>query len=112
MTRAEIRRQNRENEKKTAVYTLTAGQIEEIKRDCTSKGIEAAFMLMLSLPLLVLHDKFGFGNKRLTQFITELDRLRDCTNEDRLTLKDIVDEVYRSTGIKLEGRLNGRKLEL
>ena len=54
--RAEMRRQKH---KKETTYTLTASQIQAIKDEATKKAVSEAFILMLGLPTMVIHDYFG-----------------------------------------------------
>lgn len=63
MNRAERRRSKRTAEK-PKTYVLTADQIEQMKAD----AIGQAFGMLLAIPNLVLHDKFGFGQVRLDRF--------------------------------------------
>lgn len=63
MNRAERRRAKRAAEK-PKTYVLTEDQIQQLKREAT----EQAFQMLLAIPALVLHDKFGFGQVRLDRF--------------------------------------------
>ncbi len=63
MNRAERRRAKRTAEK-PKTYVLTDDQIQQIKFE----AMEYAFRMLLAVPSLVLHDKFGFGRIRLDRF--------------------------------------------
>lgn len=62
MNRAERRRSAVQQKPKT--YVLTEDQITKIKNDAVSEAILA----LLTIPVIVLHDKFGFGQIRLDRF--------------------------------------------
>lgn len=63
MNRAERRRAKRTAEKKRT-YVLTDDQIRQLKFE----AVKEAFTMLLAIPSLVLHDKFGFGRIRLDRF--------------------------------------------
>jgi len=65
--RAERRRQKRQEKPK--VYTLTQDQIDQMKKDAANEATEKAFRMFMSIPLMVLHDKFGFGRIRGSRFM-------------------------------------------
>ena len=92
MNRAELRRQARESKKSKAVYNLTEAQIKEIKHKATEEAIDTAFILMLGLPCMVLHDKFSMimrREKRLENFTEAVLELYEAYNEDYISLEDI-----------------------
>ena len=62
MNRAERRRNARSEKPKT--YVLTEDQITKMKNDAVSE----AMLALLTIPVVVLHDKFGFGQVRLDRF--------------------------------------------
>jgi hypothetical protein len=68
MNRAE-RRKNKLSAEKPKTYTLTMDQIEKIKYDAVDEATYKAFLMFLSIPVMVLHDKFGFGKQRLGKFM-------------------------------------------
>ncbi len=67
MNRAERRKAAKEGKvvNAPAVYHLTQEQIDKMKADAKAEG----FTMALSIPVMVLHDKFGFGNIRATRFM-------------------------------------------
>lgn len=52
--RAEVRRQQKNLQKKQKVYTLTQAQIDKIRSDTMEEAVNQAMVLMLTLPLKVL----------------------------------------------------------
>lgn len=47
--------------KKEPVVNIKAADVQKIKQDASKEAADKAFLLMLGLPVMVLHDKFGFG---------------------------------------------------
>ena len=81
MNRAELRRLNRDKLKTQKVYTLTQEEINKmvsasVERIVQTKfqkllaeEVDKAFVVMMTLPSVALHDTFGFGKERLTRFM-------------------------------------------
>lgn len=67
MNRAERRRNARQEKPRT--YVLTEDQIRQIKRDAVREATRRAFLMFLAIPVMVLHDKFGFRKTRLSRFM-------------------------------------------
>lgn len=104
MGRAERRRQSKASSQKQAVYHLTSAQIDAIKQDAADRAIDTAFILMLGLPVMVLHDKFDKiwkKEKRLEHFTDELLELFDSFQKGYFTLDDILKTLKNETGIDI-----------
>lgn len=67
MNRAERRKAGKTEKVKT--YVLTEDQIQKMKDDAAREATAKAFKMLLSVPVMVLHDKFGFGHIRLDRFM-------------------------------------------
>lgn len=63
------RRKNKLSADKPKTYVLTEDQIEQMKRDAVNEATRKAFLMFMSIPVMVLHDKFGFGIRRLSRFM-------------------------------------------
>jgi len=59
---------------------------------------------MLGLPLMVLHDKWGFGKVRGERFIEQVLDLYDSFEKGYLSLDDIHNCLWEEGGIKLVDR--------
>lgn len=68
MNRAE-RRKNKQSAQKPKTYVLTEDQINKMKMDAVNEATHKAFLMFLSIPVMILHDKFGFGKQRLSKFM-------------------------------------------
>ena len=58
-----------EKKSRTPTYNHTLAQIEDMKKKAVQEATEAAWVLMLGLPLMDLRDNFGFGGTRLTRHL-------------------------------------------
>ena len=71
---------------------------------------DKAFLLMLGLPVMVLHDKFGFGPVRCERFTDAVLELYDSFEKGYVSLEDIHLTLKEETGITIvsDGRLKDR----
>lgn len=74
---------------------LTPKQIKKAKDDATLQAVNITNIL----PLKVLRDEFGFGKKRLQQYIDALNYQIEAFNQGYVSLKDIVDMINEETGL-------------
>lgn len=91
----------KKEKKKVARYNLTWNQIENIKLKATSEAMDFAFRQMMLLPLMVLRDKYGYGAKRLEEFIDNVADMLDSYNKGYLDLDDIEKALKEETGIEV-----------
>ena len=75
---------------KPATYTLTREQLENIKNEITNKAIEESFIMMMGLPVIALHDHYGFGKKRLSDFTDVVFGLYEDVQSGEITLNDVI----------------------
>lgn len=85
--------------KPVATYQFTADQLEVIKEEGVKRGVERAYLLMLAIPVMVIHDKFGelmrkkdrenkFADLCITLYkqyadgYVSIDDLRQCLEEE------------------------------
>jgi hypothetical protein len=95
--RAEMRR---EKHKKETTYSLTASQIQQIREEAIQESMTTAFKLMLGLPTMVIHDKFGYlmkKEKREETFLNWLLNYYDGYCRGFFTLEDI-DKILKDEG--------------
>ncbi len=102
MNRAERRRQLKDNIKTETTYNLKTSDIVDIKTDTAKQAISMALNMMIALPVLVLHDKFGFGPKRTEKLIDEIKLLYDSFDQGYLTIEDMKNTIYEELGIKID----------
>lgn len=85
--------------KKNQKISLTGRQITKIKEDARNESI--IFARMFSM--LVLRDKFSFGQKRLVRFIENFDEELKAYSEGYIELIDIADMLREETKIDMRG---------
>lgn len=75
---------------------LTMRELEEamvpIKENCLDT--------MMAMSVMVLRDEFGFGKKRIEQFIDRLSLKANCLGE-YVKWRDIVTQLEEETGVKI-----------
>ena len=102
MNRAERRRIQKKQNKKEPIYNISQDHINKIKADAYEKATTTAMVLLLSLPIKVLKEHYGWGYKRLPEFAEFLtDAYQDFCDSGR-SLEEEVDYIYKMTGIKIE----------
>ncbi|MBU5627719.1 hypothetical protein KQI82_12445 [Oscillibacter sp. MSJ-2] len=104
MNRAERRRKGAAV-KKEAVWNIKASDIQKMKRDASRDAANLAFSMMLGLPVMVLHDKFGFGPVRCERFTDAVLELYDSFEKGYVSIEDIHGTLKEETGITIEPEL-------
>ena len=79
------RKLRRELAKKGNLETVVAGAITETQQKIRFDTIND----LMIMSLMVLHDKYGFGEKRLKKFHTEIASLGECLIAGTVNLDDI-----------------------
>lgn len=102
--------------KSAPTYTLTADQIQALKQEAYDKSWEEynsriesvkkeatdrAFRAVIAVPMVVLHDKLGFGVVRANRFLDWMMTWLRAINDDPGTLMELQELVYEFYGIKL-----------
>ena len=64
--------------------------------------IKEMFGNALTILLWVLHDKFGFGNKRLERLIDEIDKFNEDFNAGLIDPKELIEQLEEETKIKIK----------
>lgn len=86
---------------------IKARGVIPIKTAATLKELEKAtepyklcmYETFLCMTLMVLHDQFGFGNKRCQDFVNRWNLKTDCMANGLVQWKDMVDTVKDEIGI-------------
>ncbi len=97
--RAERRRQKRQEKPK--VYMLTQDQIDQMKKDAVDEATAKAFRMFMSIPLMVLHDKFGFGRIRGSRFMDYVLIWYESIQRGETSLAEIIKIAEDLTGVKV-----------
>lgn len=99
MNRKEKRDKGIKEKEKT--YTLKQSDINEIKLNATKNAIDSAFYLTMAIPLLILHDKHDYGNKRATKVLMECKDYFESVSSGYITIMDVVKQVKEDLQIDL-----------
>ncbi len=94
MNRADRRKSGVKEKPKT--YTMTDAQLAQVRKDAQAEW----FLMQLAIPALVLHDKFGFGENRLNDFINPCLTWMQCVHDGEATMEEIVAECEKLANIK------------
>ena len=81
--------------------TPTLARMTQIRKD--NMLISAAGKANMIISLMVLHDKFGYGEKRLNKFIDEYYKQLDAYNSGYVeSVNDFTDVLKEECGIELK----------
>lgn len=86
--------------KKNPNITIRESDIRRLKKECTENATNYAIILLLS----VMHDKWGFGKKRLSRILSQLDSLADGISGGYVNLKDLRTMIEDECGIVVINR--------
>jgi Ca2+-binding EF-hand superfamily protein len=100
MNRAERRRRGIKG--KEPIINLKSSNISKIKADATTQAVDTAFIMMLSIPLMVLRDKYGFGKKRLEKFSDYALELYDSFDKGYVSLDDLIEVLKEEVGVEVK----------
>ena len=98
MNRAERRRSAKQQEK-PKTYVLTEDQIAQMKRDAVNEATRKAFLMFMAIPVMVLHDKFGFGKIRAGRFMDYALVWFESVHENETGLMELVEIAEKECGI-------------
>lgn len=101
MNRAERRKNAITTKPKT--YVLTDDQIRKIKQEAVTEATRKAFLMFMSIPVMVLHDKFGFRKVRLSRFMDYALVWFESVHNDETRLMDLVKICEVECGIETLG---------
>ena len=115
MNRAERRKSGIKESVKT--YTLNESQIKKIKDDAVKEAIDTAFIYMLGLPVMIIHDKYPQlmkkvvdGKGREERFADLLLDLYDSVDKGYVSFEDLKDCLKEECGIEIEQRFKEKRL--
>ena len=114
MNRAERRKSGIKTSVKT--YTLNDLQIKQIKDDAVKEAIDTAFILMLGLPVMIIHDKYPQlmkkvvdGKGREERFTDLLLDLYDSVDKGYVSFEDLKDCLKEECGIEIEQQFKEKR---
>jgi hypothetical protein len=87
---------------KEPVLNLKASDIANLKEITTKKAVNTAFIMLLSIPLMVLRDKYGYGKKRLEKFLNYVWELYDSFEKGYVTLDDLINVLKEEVEVEIK----------
>lgn len=95
---------------KDPAITIKKSQLDKMLFEAEMRGREQAcsdaaqevFTLLLSLPLKVIHEKYGWGKKRLSGLADGLIEEYTAFSEDEITLEEYREWIFEMVGVKFE----------
>lgn len=100
MNRAE-RRRRKLNAAAPKTYVLTEDQITKMKQDAAQEATRRAFLMFMSIPVMVLHDKFGFGKQRLGKFMDYAVMWYESVHDNETQLMELVKVAGDECGVRV-----------
>lgn len=73
------------HKKKNPSINLRRSDVERIKREVTNDAVASAFAIFL----MVMHDKWGFGAKRLNRLFKQICELSDLVGDGYISTAEI-----------------------
>ena len=107
MNRAERRKTGKVDKVKT--YVLTQDQIDQLKQKAVDEATERAFQMFMSIPMMVLHDKFGFGQIRGSRFMDYAMIWFEAVQNGEVTLTELMNIAEDLTGVRVIMDNHGQK---
>lgn len=87
------------------MYTISQSDLDKIKSDSIREASEKAFILMLSIPTMVLHDYDWSKNKTdIPEFIDRCFDLYDSYDKGYVSFEDLKHTLQQESGIKIMRR--------
>ena len=92
----------RSKEKKEPTYCLTLSQLEAMKTRAVREATEAAWILMLAIPVMVLMDKHGFDRVQLGKVVDEILEKYEGFEQGYFTLDDARQVILEEAGAEIQ----------
>lgn len=102
--RRRLKKQGKEV-KKEPVYNVKKQDLMQYAEKAANKlrqqAIDEAFIVTMAIPIYVLRHKYGFGKKRLTDFIEHMLFQYSCLDSDHVSIEDMRHLIKTETGIEV-----------
>lgn len=85
------------------MISMKRSDIDRLKREASEKAIDTAMILLLSIPIKVMHEKYGWGMKKRLPELSEaiIDEYQAFSDGD-MTLEEYQEMVYEYCGVKFK----------
>lgn len=109
MSRAVLRRSDKEQEKKVKTFVMTQEQIDDIKRQAAKEVIDKisqdSFILMLAIPLEVLITEeywMSTAKEDMPKFIDEVLRVYKGYADGMISLDEMKEDLWTFAGVRVD----------
>lgn len=82
----------------------TQADVNKAKKEAREVAIHTAYAIFFT----VLHDKEGWGVKRMARLWEHINDLSESVVQGYVTIQDLEKTLYEEVGIELKGAKNGR----
>lgn len=92
--------------RKDPMVSIKQSDIDRMKEEATEKGCKFAFGLMLAIPVMVIHDKFGSLMKkegRVEKFVDLCMEEYKCYEEGYVRLDEMAKILKEEAVVEIEG---------
>lgn len=92
--------------RKDPMVSIKQSDIDRMKEEATEKGCKMAFNLMLAVPTMVIHDKFGSLMKkkgRVEKFVDLCMEEYKCYEEGYVRLDELAKILKDEAGVEIKG---------
>ena len=92
--------------RKDPMVSIKQSDIDRMKKEATEKGCKFAFGLMLAVPAMVIHDKFGQLMKkdgRVEKFVDLCMEQYRCYEEGYVGLGELAKILKDEAGVEIKG---------
>lgn len=83
------------------VDPLVQAMVVQAKNSATNKATDQVIKLLLAIPVMVLHDDFGFGKVRCERFVDGFFRVYDAYTHKYITLEDLMQTLKDEAGVTI-----------
>ena len=85
------------------IISMKKSDIDRIKREAEEKAVDTVMVLLLSIPIKVMHEKYGWGMKsRLPELSEALVDEYQAFSDGDMTLEEYQEMVYEYCGVKFK----------
>lgn len=86
------------------VDPMVKAMMLQAKRSAAKQATDDIVRTLIAIPVMVLHDKWGFGQKRLERFVEQLVEVLDSYERGYITMDDLMQALRDEAGIDLRER--------
>lgn len=102
---------------KEELALLISDMANDISKDLINEKCYNTNVLFRAAILLHMHDKYGYGKKRLLTLLDELEKTLEAYEEGYISINDMIQTLKEETGVELvvehwKGESNGKKHSL